>query len=65
MVDKGKFDVKKERIYVPKNKELAIEIILLHHDIPVAEYGRRWNMMDLVILVVRSNKRCREVCREL
>jgi len=33
--------LKKERVYVSKNKELRIEIILLHHDISAAEYGRR------------------------
>ena len=41
MENKGKFGIKKERVYVPKNKELRIEIILLHHDIPAAEYRRR------------------------
>jgi len=42
MVDKGKFGIKKGKVYVPKNKELRIEIILLHHDIPAAKYRRRW-----------------------
>jgi len=54
---KGNLVLKKERVYVLKNKELRIEIILLHHDIPAAEYERRWKVIYLVILVARSNKR--------
>ena len=33
--------LKKENMYVPKDKELKIEIIWLYHDILVAEYRGR------------------------
>jgi len=33
--------LKEEKVYVSKEKELRIEIIQLHHDILVAEYGER------------------------
>ena len=32
--------LKKEKVYVPKDEKLRIEIILLHHDTLIAEYGR-------------------------
>ena len=32
-----------------------MEIIQLHYDIPVAGYGEKWKIMELV---ARSNKRC-------
>jgi len=35
-------------VYVPKDKELRVEIIQLHHDVPVVEHGRKWKMMELV-----------------
>jgi len=33
--------LKKEKVYVPKNKELRIEIIWLYYDVLVAEHGNR------------------------
>ena len=30
--------LKEGKIYIPKNKELRVEIIWLYHDIPVAEH---------------------------
>ena len=33
--------LKEGKVYIPKNEELRIEIIWLHHDIPVAGYGER------------------------
>ena len=33
--------LKKEKIYVTKNEELRVEIIQLHHNIPVAGHGER------------------------
>ena len=35
----GGLVLKKEKIYVPKNKELRVEIIQLHHNVLVAEHG--------------------------
>ena len=36
---KGDLVLKKGKVYVPKDEELRVEIIQLHHDVPVAEYG--------------------------
>ena len=36
---KGELVLKEEKVYVPKNEELRIEVIWLYHDIPVAGYG--------------------------
>ena len=33
--------LKKEKVYIPKNKMLRVEIIQLYHDILVAGYGGR------------------------
>ncbi len=33
--------LKKGKMYVPKDKELRMEIVWLHHNMPVAEYGGR------------------------
>ena len=40
--------LKEGKIYVPKNKELRIEIIQLHHDVLVAGYEGIWKMIELV-----------------
>ena len=33
--------LKKEKVYMPKNEELRVEIIQLHHDVPAAGHGGR------------------------
>ena len=40
--------LKEEKVYVPKDKELRIEIIWLHHDVPAAGHGERWKTVELV-----------------
>ena len=40
--------LKKGKIYVLKDGELRAEIIWLHYDILVAEYGGRWKTTELV-----------------
>jgi len=40
--------LKEGKIYVPKNEVLRVEIIWLHHDIPIVGHGRKWKMMELV-----------------
>jgi len=40
--------LKKEKVYVSKDEKLRIEIILLHHDTLIAEYGRQWKTVELV-----------------
>ena len=41
--------LKKEKVYVLKDKELRVEIIWLHHNISAAEHGNRWKMTELVM----------------
>jgi len=33
--------LKKEKVYVLKDEKLKIEIIWLHHNVPITEYGGR------------------------
>jgi len=40
--------LKEGKIYVPKDGELRVEIIWLHHNVLVAEHGGRWKTMELV-----------------
>ena len=47
--------LKEKKVYVSKDEKLRTEIIQLHYDIPVAGYGEKWKIMELV---ARSNKRC-------
>ena len=56
----GELVLKEEKIYVPRNKELRVEVIWLHHDVPAAEHGGRWKTVELVAW---SNKGCWKVCR--
>jgi len=44
----GDLVLKEGKIYVPKNVELRIEIIQLHHNVPAAEYRGKWKMVELV-----------------
>ena len=40
--------LKEEKVYVPKDEELRVEVIWLHHDVPAAGHGRRWKTVELV-----------------
>ena len=40
--------LKEGRVYVPKNEELRVEIIWLHHDMPIVGHGGQWKMVELV-----------------
>ena len=44
----GDLILKKRKVYVPKDEELRIEIIQLHHDVPVARHRGKWKMTELV-----------------
>jgi len=35
-------------VYVPKDEKLRVEIIRLHHDMPIAGHGGQWKMVELV-----------------
>ena len=41
--------LKEGKVYVPKNEELRVKIIQLHHDVLVAGYGGRWKTTKLVM----------------
>jgi len=40
--------LKEERVYVPKDEKLRVEIIWLHHDMPIAGHGGQWKTVELV-----------------
>jgi len=40
--------LKEEKVYVPKNEELRVEIIWWHHDVPAAEHEGKWKTVELV-----------------
>jgi len=40
--------LKERKVYVPKDEALRVEIIWLHHDILVVEYGEKWKTIELV-----------------
>ena len=40
--------LKERKVYVSKNEELRVQIIWLHHNMPAAEHGGRWKIMELV-----------------
>jgi len=41
--------LKEEKIYIPKNEVLRVEIIWLHYDVPVVGHGEKWKMTELVM----------------
>ena len=38
---KGNLMLKEEKVYIPKNKELRVEIIWLYHDVLVAKHREK------------------------
>ena len=40
--------LKERRVYVSKNEKLRVEIIQLHHDMPITGHGRQWKIVKLV-----------------
>jgi len=40
--------LKEEKVYVPKDEKLRVEIIRLHHDMLIAEHGGQWKTVELV-----------------
>jgi len=40
--------LKERRVYVLKNEKLRVEIIWLHHNMPIAGYGGQWKTVELV-----------------
>jgi len=48
--------LKERKVYVPKDKKLKVEIIQLHHDVLVAEYGERWKKMEAPVEKLKLSK---------
>jgi len=44
----GELVLKEGKVYVPKDEELRVEIIQLHHDVPAVGHGGRWKTVELV-----------------
>jgi len=40
--------LKKEKVYMPKDEVLRVEIIGLHHDIPMGGHRGQWKMVKMV-----------------
>jgi len=40
--------LKEGKVYVLKDEELRVEIIQLHHDVPVVGHGEKWKITKLV-----------------
>jgi len=36
------------KVYVPRDEKLRAEVIQLHHDTLVGEYGEQWKITELV-----------------
>ena len=45
----GELVLKEGKVYVLKDEELRLEVIQLHHDVPVVGHGGRWKMTELVM----------------
>jgi len=39
--------LKEGKVYVPKDKALRVEIIRLHHDMPMGGHGGQWKMVEI------------------
>ena len=40
--------LKEGKVYVPKDEKLRVEIIQLHHNMPIAGHGEQWKTVELV-----------------
>jgi len=41
--------LKERKVYVPKDETLRVEIIRLHHDMPMGGHEGQWKMAELVM----------------
>jgi len=39
---------KEEKVYIPRDEKLRVEIIWLYYDMPVGEHRRQWKIVELV-----------------
>jgi len=40
--------LKEEKVYVPKDEALRVEIISLHYNTPMGEHRRQWKTVEIV-----------------
>jgi len=40
--------LKEGKVYVLKDEKLRVEIIQLHHDVPIVGHGEQWKTVELV-----------------
>jgi len=40
--------LKEEKVYVPKDEKLRMEVIRLHHNMPIRGHGGQWKTVELV-----------------
>ena len=62
---KGNLVLKEEKVYVPKDTRLRVEIIQLHHDMLVAEHRERQKTTKLVMKNYQWPEVIRNMCRGL
>ena len=66
--EEGRLMLKEEKVYVPKDKVLRVEIIRLHHNTPMEGHGGQWKTAKMVTRnfwwpgVIREVKRYVEEC---
>jgi len=46
--EENRLMLRDRKVYVPKDKKLRVEVIWLHHDMPVGGHGRQWKTTELV-----------------
>ena len=44
----GDLVLKEGKMYIPKDKELRVEVICIQHDVLAARHGERWKTVELV-----------------
>ena len=44
----GELVLKEGKVYVPRDKELRVEVIRLYHDVLAVEHGGQWKMVEFV-----------------
>ena len=66
---KGKLVLKKGNIYMLKNEKLRLEVIQLHYNMLLARYKEKKiedvKVSNKKLLVVRSDKGYREICKRM
>ena len=57
--------LKERNVYVPKDKELRVEIIQSHHNILVAEHREKWRTIELVTRDVGQYVKGCDICQRI